>query len=132
MRRRSATRAGRRYITWLVYCDSVFDPAVAARANGWEYQSNNFSFGLFEDMVANVEKLLSRQPYAAGDRFTAADTQLAAGINFTMNILKVLPRQPAFRDYVARATDRPAYRRYVAKDKELAQKVTLPAFAGNG
>ena len=120
------------YTTWLVYCDSVFDPAVAARANGWEYQSNNFSFGLFEDMVANVEKLLLRQPYAAGDRFTAADTQLAAGIFFTMNILKVLPRQPAFLDYVARATDRPAYQRFVAKDKELAQKVTLPAFAGNG
>ncbi len=80
------------YITWLVYCNSVFDPAVAARANGWEYQSNNFSFGLFDDMVANVEKRLLRQPYAVGDRFTAADTQLAAGINFTMNILKVLPQ----------------------------------------
>ena len=120
------------YITWLVYCNSVFDPAVAARANGWEYQSNNFSFGLFDDMVANVEKLLLRQPYAAGDRFTAADTQLAAGINFTMNILKVLPRLPAFLDYVARAMDRPAYRRYVAKDMELAQKVTPPAFAGRG
>ena len=58
-------RAG--YLTWLVYCDSVFDPAVAAKAQGWEYVSNNFSFGLFDDMVANVEKLLSRQPYAAGD-----------------------------------------------------------------
>ena len=120
------------YTTWLVYCNSVFDPAVAARAQGWEYQSNNFSFGLFEDMVANVERLLLRQPYAVGDSFTAADTQLAAGIHFTMNILKVLPRQPAFIDYVARATDRPAYKRFVAKEKELAQKVTLPAFAGNG
>ena len=128
-RRQGRVRA---YPTWLVYCDSVFDPAVAARANGWEYQSNNFSFGLFEDMVANVERLLLRQPYAVGDSFTAADTQLAAGINFTMNILKVLPRQPVFLDYVARATDRPAYRRYVAKDMELAKKVTLPAFSRNG
>jgi len=120
------------YTTWLVYCDSVFDPAVAARAKGWEYQSNNFSFGLFEDMVANIERLLLRQPYVVGDSFTAADTQLAAGINFTMNILKVLPRQPAFLDYVARATDRPAYRQYVAKDTELARRVTQPAFAGIG
>ena len=110
----------------------MFDPAVAARCQGWEYQSNNFSFGLFEDMIANVEKLLLRQPYAAGDRFTAADTPLAAGINFTMNILKVLPRQPAFVDYVARATDRPAYQRFLTKEKELAEKVTLPAFAGRG
>jgi glutathione S-transferase len=120
------------YLTRLVYSDSVFDPAIAAKAQGWQYQSNNFSFGLFEDMVANVEKLLSRQPYAVGDRFTAADTQLAGGINFTMNILKVLPPLPVFRDYVARATDRPAYRSYAAKEMELARKVTPPPFAGNG
>jgi glutathione S-transferase len=120
------------YLTRLVYCDSVFDPAVAARAQGWEYESNSFSFGLFEDMVANVEKLLSRHPYAVGDTFTVADTQLAGGIDFTMNIMKVLPAFPVFRDYVARATDRPAYRRYRAKEAELAKKVTLPSFTGNG
>jgi glutathione S-transferase len=120
------------YLTWLVYCDSVFDPAVAAKAHRWEYTSNEFSFGLFDDMVANVEKLLSRQPYAAGDAFTAADTQLAGGINFTMNIIKVLPNLPVFRDYVARATDRPAYRRYVAKEIELGKKVTPPPFSRNG
>jgi glutathione S-transferase len=121
------------YLTRLVYCDSVFDPAIAARAQGWNYTSNNFSFGLFEDMVANVEKLLSKQPYAVGDSFTAADTQLAAGINFTMNILKVLPALPVFQVYVARATDRPAHRRYVEKEAELAKKVTRPAFvAGQG
>ena len=120
------------YLTRLVYSDSVFDPAIAAKAQGWQYQSNNFSFGLFEDMVANVERLLSKQPYAVGDRFTAADTQLAGGINFTMNILKVLPPLQVFQDYVARATDRPAYRRYAAKEMELARKVTPPPYAGNG
>ena len=120
------------YLTRLVYCDSVFDPAVAAKAQGWEYRSNSFSFGLFEDMVNNVEKLLSKQRYAVGDSFTAADTQLAGGINFTMNILRVLPALPVFRDYVARATDRPAYKRYVEKEQELAKKVTPPRFAGRG
>ena len=120
------------YLTRLVYNDSVFDPAIAAKAQGWQYQSNNFSFGLFEDMVANVERLLSKQPYAVGDRFTAADTQLAGGINFTMNILKVLPPLPVFQNYVGRATDRPAYRSYAAKEMELARKVTPPTYAGNG
>jgi glutathione S-transferase len=120
------------YLTRLVYCDSVFDPAVAARAQGWQYVSNNFSFGLFEDMVTNLEKLLSRQPYAVGESFTAADTQLAGGINFTMNILKVLPALPVFKDYVARATDRPAFRRYAGKEAELAKHVTPPPFAGRG
>lgn len=120
------------YLTRLVYCDSVFDPAIAARAQGWTYRSNNFSFGLFDDMVANLERILSRQAYAVGDSFTAADTQLAGGIGFTMNIIKVLPALSVFRDYLARATDRPAYRSYVAKEMELGKKVTPPPFAGNG
>lgn len=121
------------YLTWLVYCDSVFDPAVAARAHGLQYGSNDYSFGLFDDMVANVENTLSKRPYAAGDSFTAADTQLAVGVDFALNILKVLPDRPVFRNYVARATDRPAYRRYAAREKELGKTVTPPPqFAGNG
>ncbi len=115
------------YLTRLVYCDAVFDPVIAARAQGWHYEGgNSFSFGLFEDMVANLERLLTAHPYAAGDRFTAADTQLASGIHFTMNILKVLPDLQVFQDYLARAIDRPAYRSYAAKEAELAGRVTPP------
>ncbi len=95
------------YLTMLVYCDSVFDPAISAKAQGWTYQSNNFSFGLFDDMVKYVEKKLTAHPYAAGDDFTAADTQLASGIGFTMNILKVLPALSVFTDYVARLSRTP-------------------------
>ena len=108
------------YLSWLVYCDSVFDPAVAARAHGLEYASNDYSFGLFDDMVGHVERHLAKNAFAAGDRFTAADTQLASGIGFTMNVLKVLPQRPVFVDYLARATDRPAYARVQARDAELA------------
>jgi glutathione S-transferase len=103
------TRAA--FLTTLVYCDSVFDPALAARAHGLTYRSNDYSFGLFDDMIANVERILSSRPYAAGDRFTAADTQLASGVYFGIEILKTFPDRPVFRDYLARATDRPAYRR---------------------
>jgi glutathione S-transferase len=117
------------YLTRLVYCDSVFDPAVAAHAQGFKYTSNNFSFGSFDDMVANLERLLSDNAYAVGDRFTAADTQLAAGIHFTMNIMKVLPALPVFGDYLARATDRPAYRSYRAKEAELAKHATPVQFS---
>ncbi|MEX0406676.1 glutathione S-transferase family protein [Aquibium sp. LZ166] len=109
------------YLTWLVYCDSVFDPAIAARAHGLTYRSNDYSFGLFDDIVGNLERHLSANEFAAGDRFTAADTQLASGISFTMNILKVLPDKPVFQDYLARATGRPAYARVQAKDAELAR-----------
>jgi glutathione S-transferase len=116
------------FLTWTVYCDSVFDPCVVARARGYEYKSNDFSFGLFDDMVANVERHLERNIFAAGGRFTAADTQLASAIGFTMNVIHVLPERPAFKAYLERIGERPAYQRAQQKDYELAMKT--PYFDG--
>lgn len=109
----SPERAG--FLTWLVYCDSVFDPAMAARAQDWTYAPGNFSFGSFEDMVANIEKHLSRNAYAGGDAFSAVDTQLASGIYFGINILHGFPDRPVFQDYLSRCISRPAYARTLEK-----------------
>lgn len=106
------------FLTWLVYCDSVFDPALAARAQNWEYAPGNFSFGSFDDMVANLERHLESHLYAAGDAFTAVDTQLASGISFGISILKTLPDRPAFQDYLGRCTSRPACKRAMTKQAE--------------
>lgn len=108
------------YLTMLVYCDSVFDPALAAHAHGLTYASNDYSFGLFEDMVCYVERRLTENDYAVGDSFTAADTQLASAIGYTMNHMKALPEKQVFLDYMARVEDRPANKRAAAKDYELA------------
>jgi glutathione S-transferase len=115
-----------RYLTATVYTDSVLDPCVAAKAHGLSYGSNEYSFGLFDDMVSYLERTLSEHDFAAGDRFTAADTQLASAISFTMNNVKVLPERPAFKAYLARIEDRPAYRKASQIDHEEAMK--LPFF----
>jgi glutathione S-transferase len=113
------------YLTWLVYADAVFDPAVAARAQGWEYVSNNFSFGSFEDMLGNLERRLKAGPFIAGERFTAADVATAGNMEYVMQ-QGWLPKFPAFEEYVARATDRPAAKR--AQEKDMALAMTVPAF----
>ncbi|WP_274424020.1 glutathione S-transferase family protein [Chelativorans sp. YIM 93263] len=114
------------YLSALVYHDAVFDPAVCARVHGLEYGSNDYPFGLFDDMLTYVERKLSSQPYIAGDRFTIADLQWAGGINFTMNILKALPERQIFKEYVERATDRPAFKR--AQEKDAAMAAEIPFF----
>ena len=132
-RRRSATRRARRYLTWLVYCDSVFDPAVAARRKAGNTRATISRSACSRIWCANVEKLLSRAALSPQATALPRPTRNSpAGINFTMNILKVLPALPAFLDYVA-PRDRPAgLPAYVAKDMELAKKVTPPPFAGTG
>ena len=114
------------YLTWNVYCDSVFDPVLCAKAHDLQYVSNDYPFGLFDDMVANVERHLSANEFAAGDRFTAADTQLGSAVIYTMNKLKLLPERPAFKDYAARIEARPAYQKVSQRDYELA--MALPFF----
>lgn len=120
------------YLTWNVYCDSVFDPALSAHVHGLRYDSNDYSFGLAEDMIANLERHLSKNDYAAGDRFTAADTQLASGIGYTMDIMKALPEMPPFRAYMNRIVARPAYKKAQGMDYQMAQQfpALLARFGG--
>lgn len=111
------------YLSMIVYCAAVFDPCITAKARGLEYESNDFAFGLFDDMLAYLEHVLSSRPFAAGSRFTAADVQLASSISFTMDVVKVLPERKVFRDYLARIGERPAWLRAQAKDAEMAADV---------
>ena len=107
--------------SWLVYSDSVFDPVLAVRTHGWDYVPSRFSFGSYDDMVRHLEKTLSSRPYIAGDRFTAADTQVGAGISYASNVLGQLTDRPVLKEYFDRLTERPAYQRYAKKDFELAE-----------
>jgi glutathione S-transferase len=108
-----------RYLTTLVYCDAVFDPCVTARVRGLEYEGRDYSFGAFEDMIAYLERRLSEHPYAAGERFTAADTHLASSLAFTMQMLRAVPEKPVFTEYLARVLERPANVRAGQLDEQL-------------
>lgn len=122
------------YLSMLVYCDSVFDPALSAHAQGWKYGGNSFSFGTFDDMVNYVDRILTERPYVAGDRFTAADVQLGSSIGYTMENLKALPERPSFLAYMERLRDRPANLRAAQKDQEMAMKTPFfqKQFASQG
>jgi len=111
------------WLTWLVYSDSVFDPVVAAKASGIDFMGSRYSYGSFDEMVANLERALSSRPYIAGDGFTSADIQIGSGISFATNILKVMPELPVFQAYLERLQARPAYQRSMALDAELARSM---------
>ena len=117
------------YLSWLVYCDAVFDPVIAAKAHGQDYMGSGYSYGSFGEMQAHVEKALSERECIAGPNFTAADTQIASGIHYGINVLKVLPEKPVFKAYMERVTARPAYKSFMAKDFGMAKAAGLPGTA---
>lgn len=102
------------YLSALVYADAVLDPCLTAHVQGWQYASRAFPFGVYEDMLAYLERRLSAHAYAAGARYSAADTQWAEGLDRGMRLLGAIPERPAFKAYLTRIAARPAFQRYRA------------------
>src|SRR5690606_10414372 len=86
------------------------------------YTSSDYPFGTYDDMLAHLEEILTRQPFIAGASFTPADVIRGTSTTYTKNLLKELPTRPAFNEYLARVTDRPAFHRTNERDAELASK----------
>lgn len=111
------------YLKMLVYNDSVLDPSVALHFRKIEHKASEYSFGAYEDTIRNLKAHFSSHPFAAGSQFTAADTQLASSLGFTIHQLKAVPQEPEFLAYLARVADRPAHLRAQQLDAELMQTV---------
>jgi glutathione S-transferase len=103
------------YLSWLAYRPGVLEPALMMRrlqvkhvpgAMGWA------EAGEVEDVLNSV---LSSRQYLLGDVFSAADISVGGTINFLMSF-KLLNETPVFKDYTARITSRPAFKRMMEKD----------------
>jgi glutathione S-transferase len=111
------------YLKMLVYNDAVVDPSVALHFRKIDHKPSEYSFGAYEDTIRNLVSHFSAHPFAAGSQFTAADTQLASSLSFTIHQLKAVPADPNLMAYLARVADRPAYGRAQKLDAELMETV---------
>jgi glutathione S-transferase len=104
------------YYRWIFFTSGPVEAAFSNKSAGWEPASDKqamFGYGTYERAIATLEGALRGKTYIASDRFTAADLFVGAMVNFMLQF-KLLDPTPVFTDYVARVTDRDAYRR--AKD----------------
>jgi glutathione S-transferase len=99
------------YFRWLFFAAGPLEQAVIGRIMGWEVPDDKegmAGFGSFDLALDAVENWLKANDFAAGSRFTMADTyfgsQFVWGLRFG-----TMPERPAFRAYVERITQRPAY-----------------------
>ncbi|WP_296718273.1 glutathione S-transferase family protein [Erythrobacter sp.] len=109
------------YFRWLFFAAGPLEQAVVAKAMGWEVpegKSGMAGFGSLDLALDAADQWLSANDFAAGSRFTMADTyfgsQFVWGLQFGS-----IPERPAFRAYVDRITQRPAYAEARAIDANL-------------
>jgi glutathione S-transferase len=101
------------FLRWTFYPSAVIEPACAAKGAGFEYRPASVGWGTYDSMLATVEHAIGDGPFLLGERFTMADVTMGTTLNFMLRF-KMIDPKPAFVDYVARLSARPAWQRAAA------------------
>ena len=103
------------YLSWLAYRPGVLEPALMMRWLNVKHIPGTMGWAEAGEVEEVLNSVLSNRPYLLGDEFSAADISVGGTINF-MLMFKLMSETPVFKDYVARITSRPAFRRMMEKD----------------
>lgn len=100
------------YFRWLFFGAGCVEAASIDRMLGRPQpeRTTALGYGTYNDTLNALEKALSPGPYILGDQFSAADVYIGSQIGFGM-MMKSLEARPLFQEYMARLTERPAYKR---------------------
>jgi glutathione S-transferase len=103
------------YLSWLAYRPGVLEPAMMMRRLGVKHIPGTMGWAEAGEVEEVLNAALSGRKYLLGEEFSAADVTLGGTINFMM-MFKLMSETPVFKDYAARITSRPAFRRMMEKD----------------
>jgi glutathione S-transferase len=109
------------YFRWLFFAAGPLEQAVVGKAMGWEVpegKTGMAGFGSLDLALDAVDQWLSANDFAAGNRFTMADTYVGSQFVWGLRFGSISER-PSFRAYVDRITQRPAYAEANAIDAKL-------------
>lgn len=115
------------YLKWLFFAPSCLEPAlldVMLKREG--APERQVGWGSLGAVLGTLQKQLEAGPYLLGDKFTAADLIMGAGLRFAM-MAKALPDSPVFGAYAGRLAQRPAAQRAQAKDAEFIKQKAAQA-----
>jgi glutathione S-transferase len=101
------------YYRWLFFAAGPVEAAVTAKSLGLLAPPDKAmmaGYGTFDSVIDALERAIAPGPYICGDQFTAADVYVGSQIGWGM-MFGSIDRRPAFEEYFARLSDRPAARR---------------------
>ena len=103
------------YLTMLAYYGDVVEPSFVSKFMKMEVPRGTAGWVAVEEVMPYIDKLLTGQPYIAGEKFTGADILYATTFGmFAQN--PMMPKLASVEAYVKRCLERPAYARAMAKD----------------
>lgn len=117
------------YFRWFFFAAGPLEQAITARSMGWQVPAERTGmagFGTFDLTIDTVDGWLKLDDFAAGSRFTMADTYFGSQIIWGLQFGSI-PERPSFKAYAERLTQRPAYIEAKAIDADLIAKASQGA-----
>jgi glutathione S-transferase len=112
------------YLRWSFFAPSVIEPAVMAKASGWEVKEVSAGWGNHASMLAAAHSALARGPFVLGDQFSMADVVFGGMLRFMIDFKQIEPT-PVFSAYVDRLNARPALQRADARNQDMRKSLGL-------
>ena len=114
------------YYRWLFFSAGPMEQALVNRSFGFELPAGpegqgRAGYGSLEDVLSMLETAVAGVSHLAGDKFSTADLYMTAHLGFGM-MSGMIPKRPAFEDYVAQHIMRPAAVKARAIDDGLMPK----------
>jgi glutathione S-transferase len=98
------------YYRWMFFTAGPYEAAFTNKMLGVQVtpeQTRMVGYGSYDLVVETLAKAVSKQPYIAGDKFTAADVYVGSQLGYGLQF-KMMPELPEFVAYFDRIKDRPA------------------------
>jgi glutathione S-transferase len=105
------------YFMWLMYTNSVIEPAMGEKAAGMPKNPVTYGWGSWEQMLSTLRTAVARGPWILGERFSAADVLLGMSCSF-MRQFKMIADEPELFAYADRCAARPAFQRAYALEAQ--------------
>jgi glutathione S-transferase len=117
------------YFRWLFFAAGPIEAAVTNKSAGFvapPERSRMMGYGTFEAVMDAMEMAVSRGPYLAGGKFSAADVYFGSQVDWGLNFGSI-EKRPAFEAYAAGLRERPGYKRAKEIDGKLIAEMQKSA-----
>jgi glutathione S-transferase len=110
-----------RFLQWLMFPATTIEPVMMEKRSGTKPNTIQSGWGDYDRAMNALEAALRPDAWLFGQDFTAADLYIGSSLRYGM-MFNMIDKRPAFSEFAARATARPAYQRAAAIEAREADK----------
>ncbi len=103
------------YLSWLAYRTGVIEPAMLMRRLEVKHVYGMMGWAPAEEVEEVLNETLKDRKYILGDTFSAADISVGGAVHYMM-LFKIMKETPVLKDYAARITARPAFKKTMERN----------------